>query len=348
MGLALCVLSAYAELVQLKRDWLPAATGAESLQFSIPFPTPHEFALALAGDIRVDWNGSLIPTYATIDKQATYITLLLEFTVPPELRRPGVVDFTLWDAANQRQLAYRGRVTVAIPTAAKIYEADPASDRVVAYVPNGEAPDGGRVDVYSLMSGALVETIPLFAPQQVLAFTPDTTFAWIVENLNQGRVARLNLRSRQLDQTIQITAGNPPFSLIQAQVDRLDPNLLMVFASSPGEESAQLEVHRLVAEAGAIAVDMETSAIAAACARRGVPWTAFRGISDRTYDGFIDDHVMALTRPDGSTDGRAVAKLLTRRPWVIPRLTRLARGTSAATRVAAAATVAACRAWASA
>jgi hypothetical protein len=54
---------------------------------------------------------------------------------------------------------------------------------------------------------------------------------------------------------------------------------------------------------------------------------------------------MALTRPDGSTDGRAVARLLARRPWIVPKLARLASDTGGATRVAAAATVAACRSW---
>ncbi len=107
-----------------------------------------------------------------------------------------------------------------------------------------------------------------------------------------------------------------------------------------------LIVHPLVADHGAIAVDMETSAVAEVCDASGIPWTAFRGISDRTFDGFIDDEVMALTREDGSTDGKAVAKLLARRPWVVPRLARLARGMTLATGVAATATVAACRAWA--
>ena len=75
------------------------------------------------------------------------------------------------------------------------------------------------------------------------------------------------------------------------------------------------------------------------------PWTAFRGISDRTYDGFVDDRVMALTRADGTTDGKAVARLLATRPWIIPTLARLARGTERGQPGGRVAAVAACRAW---
>jgi nucleoside phosphorylase len=107
----------------------------------------------------------------------------------------------------------------------------------------------------------------------------------------------------------------------------------------------ELVAHPLVARSGATAVDMETAAVAAVCQRRGVPWTAFRAISDRTTDGLVGDDVMALTNPDGSTNSAAVTRLLLRRPWVVPRLARLARDTDRATRVAAEAALEACRAW---
>jgi adenosylhomocysteine nucleosidase len=43
----------------------------------------------------------------------------------------------------------------------------------------------------------------------------------------------------------------------------------------------------LIAE-GVIAVDMETGSVAAACAARGVPWSAVRAISDRAEEGHGD------------------------------------------------------------
>lgn len=81
---------------------------------------------------------------------------------------------------------------------------------------------------------------------------------------------------------------------------------------------------------GVAAVDMETSAVADACERRGVPWGVVRVISDRPDDHLVDDTVFTLVRPDGSTDGRAVARLLARRPWEVRRLARIAGDTRAA------------------
>jgi adenosylhomocysteine nucleosidase len=81
---------------------------------------------------------------------------------------------------------------------------------------------------------------------------------------------------------------------------------------------------------GVVAVDMETAAVAAECAARGVPWGVLRVISDRPSDDLVDDVVLGLVRPDGSTDGAAVARLLLRRPWEVRRLARLARDTRTA------------------
>ena len=45
---------------------------------------------------------------------------------------------------------------------------------------------------------------------------------------------------------------------------------------------------------GVIAVDMETAAVAAVCARLGVPWSAYRGISDRLVEGIVDEAIAGL------------------------------------------------------
>ena len=80
-----------------------------------------------------------------------------------------------------------------------------------------------------------------------------------------------------------------------------------------------------LADQGVTAVDMETAAVAAVCHARGVPWTAFRGISDHGADDGIDDSVLALSRPDGTANMGAVARYVLTKPWRVPNLARLGR-----------------------
>lgn len=93
-------------------------------------------------------------------------------------------------------------------------------------------------------------------------------------------------------------------------------------------------IDRLVAD-GVVALDMETSAVARVCQARGIPWSVFRCISDRVADGVVDDELMALSRPDGSPDLRAVISYVARHPNRIPRLARTAREAKLATEGAA-------------
>lgn len=86
---------------------------------------------------------------------------------------------------------------------------------------------------------------------------------------------------------------------------------------------------------GAIAIDMETAAIAAVCERHGCPWSVFRAISDHTSDGSVDSAVFGLTGSDGNAKPGAVARFVLTQPWRIPQLTRLARGLALATNTAA-------------
>ncbi|MGI8662980.1 MAG: hypothetical protein ACR2LQ_07185 [Acidimicrobiales bacterium] len=90
-----------------------------------------------------------------------------------------------------------------------------------------------------------------------------------------------------------------------------------------------------------LSVDMETAAIAGVCASRGLPWTAFRGISDLVVDGFVGDDVLALTNPDGSARVGAGIRYVVVHPHHIPRLVRLAQGSTRAAKVAALAALAA-------
>ena len=109
-----------------------------------------------------------------------------------------------------------------------------------------------------------------------------------------------------------------------------------ILCTSDGLLDDQAAIARL-REQGAIAIDMETAAVAAVCERRGCPWSVLRAISDRADDGSTDAAVFALAGPDGSGDLPAVARFLLTRPWRIPQLVRLARGTRIATERAASA-----------
>jgi hypothetical protein len=97
-------------------------------------------------------------------------------------------------------------------------------------------------------------------------------------------------------------------------------------------------------EQGASAVDMETAAVAAVCEQHGTPYAVFRSISDYATDGTVDAAVGAMARPDGSSDMGAAVRYMVRRPWKIPGLMRLGRGSMAAARAASDAALTALRA----
>jgi adenosylhomocysteine nucleosidase len=93
---------------------------------------------------------------------------------------------------------------------------------------------------------------------------------------------------------------------------------------------------------GVIALDMETSAVAAVCERRGVAWSVIRSISDKAYDGTIDPAIMTLTDADGRPQLGGLLRYLGPRPWRIATLAKLAKGGRLATETAAAALAAGC------
>jgi adenosylhomocysteine nucleosidase len=95
-------------------------------------------------------------------------------------------------------------------------------------------------------------------------------------------------------------------------------------------------------DAGVVALDMETAAVARVCEQRGVPWSAVRALSDRATDGSVDEEIFRLSRQDGTPDGRAIARYVARDPRRIAGMVRLAKGSTRAARVAADAAVRAC------
>lgn len=87
-----------------------------------------------------------------------------------------------------------------------------------------------------------------------------------------------------------------------------------------------------LAERGVVAVDMETAAIGAVCAARGVPWSVFRAVSDRAGDPAVDHHLVAMANADGSPNVLAVVRFVCAHPRRIPKLVQLGRGLRAAVR----------------
>ncbi len=86
---------------------------------------------------------------------------------------------------------------------------------------------------------------------------------------------------------------------------------------------------------GVVALDMETAALGAVCDSRSIPWSVVRVISDRAYDGSVDDELFAMSDQDGVPKPGAVVAYLLRHPGRIPRLARMGRDVRNATRRAA-------------
>lgn len=99
-------------------------------------------------------------------------------------------------------------------------------------------------------------------------------------------------------------------------------------------------------EEGCVAVDMESSAVAEVCEARGRPWSVYRCIGDRPFDGLLDERIVALTNGDGSGRTEDIAALVAQDPAFAAKLERLAHDSSLAARRAAEAAVRGCRALA--
>jgi hypothetical protein len=95
-------------------------------------------------------------------------------------------------------------------------------------------------------------------------------------------------------------------------------------------------------EDGCLAVDMESSAVAEVCEANGCPWSVYRCIGDRHFDGLIDERLLALTNPDGSGNVPELERLIASEPDLAAKLDRLTRDTTMAARLAAEAAVRGC------
>lgn len=93
---------------------------------------------------------------------------------------------------------------------------------------------------------------------------------------------------------------------------------------------------------GCVGVDMESSAVAEVCEPRRVPWSVYRCIGDRHFDGLLDARLVAMTNPDGSPDISAIGQLLAEEPELAERLERLGRDATRAAQLAAEAALRGC------
>jgi hypothetical protein len=93
---------------------------------------------------------------------------------------------------------------------------------------------------------------------------------------------------------------------------------------------------------GFVAVDMESAAVAEVCEARGCPWSVYRCISDRPFDGLLDERLVALSNPDGSGNRAELEKLLAEDPTLGARLEQLSQDSANGARLAAEAAVRGC------
>jgi nucleoside phosphorylase len=95
-------------------------------------------------------------------------------------------------------------------------------------------------------------------------------------------------------------------------------------------------------EQGCLGVDMESSAVAEVCLAHGCPWSVYRCIGDRFFDGLLDARIVALTNADGSGKMDEIAQLIAAEPELATNLEQLSRDSTWAARLAAEAAVRGC------
>lgn len=99
--------------------------------------------------------------------------------------------------------------------------------------------------------------------------------------------------------------------------------------------SLDLDLCRSFLDEGCLGVDMESAAVAEVCEARACPWSVYRCIADRPFDGLLDERIVAATNPDGSADEAEILRLIAADPELAENLGRLGRDAMGAARLAA-------------
>jgi nucleoside phosphorylase len=102
------------------------------------------------------------------------------------------------------------------------------------------------------------------------------------------------------------------------------------------------ELSQRFLEDGCLGVDMENSAVAEVCEAHGCPWSVYRCIGDRWFDGLLGQRIIDATNPDGSGNQDELGRLLAAEPDLVAKLERLSQETTMAARLAAEAAVRGC------
>lgn len=102
-----------------------------------------------------------------------------------------------------------------------------------------------------------------------------------------------------------------------------------VLAGSPTAVRAIADKRQLQARSGAIAVDMESHAVARVAVDKGVPFLAIRAVVDDARST-VPTWLMGLVRTDGTIRGGATIAGLIAHPGDIPTLIRLGSGSGKA------------------
>jgi adenosylhomocysteine nucleosidase len=103
-----------------------------------------------------------------------------------------------------------------------------------------------------------------------------------------------------------------------------------------------VELSQRFFEDGCLGVDMESSAVAEVCQAHGCPWSVYRCIGDRHFDGLLDPRIVALTNADGSGNRAEIQRLIAAEPELAAKLERLSHDSALAARRAAEAAVRGC------
>jgi len=195
---------------------------------------------------------------------------------------------------------------------------------------------GGRV-VHSGMIG----DVEIKATITTMGTTPaKATTEFVIDTLDVDHVALIGIAGG-LGPEVQIGDLLVPEVVIDYDTRReTHPTALGQHAAAgtlftSGELILDPDILSGLADSGAAAIDMETSAVGAVCEDRGIPWSAFRGISDHIRDSLIDSKLTGLANPDGSARVGAAIGYVVTHPWRIPTLAKLGRDMNKAANAAA-------------
>ena len=82
--------------------------------------------------------------------------------------------------------------------------------------------------------------------------------------------------------------------------------------------------------------------MAEVCEAQGCPWSVYRCIGDRPFDGLLDERIVALANPDGSGKAAEIERLIAAEPELAAKLERLSHDSALAARLAAEAALRGC------